>query len=267
MRVIYIDDELPARENFRFTVSSIPEIRSLELFRNGEAAVEWVRENPVDVAFLDIEMPGCNGLSLSTRLHEARPDMRLVFVTAYNQYAMDAWNTEAVGYVLKPYSAEDLRKQLERAIRFRPRSLKRVEIKTIPTLSVMIDGKSVMLKGEKPRELFALLVDRGESGVTTGEGIAYLWPDRPNDKDTQSLFRMTYKRLADFLGDLGVGSILASTGNRRALLTDQVDCDLYRILDGDKQAARLYDGQYLQEYSWAEDRNGQLYFMLGKDKE
>ncbi|MBQ2446493.1 MAG: response regulator [Oscillospiraceae bacterium] len=266
MRIICVDDELPARENFRFTVSSFPEVSSLELFRNAETAVEWVRNNPVDVAFLDIEMPGCNGLSLSRTLHEINPGMRLVFVTAYNQYAMEAWQTDAVGYVLKPYSPEDIRKQLERAVRYRPKPRKRVEIRTIPTLSILVDGKPLFLKRAKARELFALLVDRGESGVTSGESIACLWPDKPNSKETQSLFRMTYKRLADALEEEGLGELLISSGTRRALRTDQVDCDLYRILAGDEQTARLYDGQYLQEYSWAEDRNGQLYFMLHRDR-
>ncbi|MBR4308650.1 MAG: response regulator [Oscillospiraceae bacterium] len=262
MRVIYIDDEQPARDNFQWTVSRIPEVSSIELFRSGDAALEWVRENPVDVAFLDIEMPGCNGLSLSRELHRIKPDLRIVFVTAYNQYAMEAWQTDAVGYVLKPYSASDIRNQLERAVRFRPRPLRRVEIRTIPSLSISVDGKAVYLNRAKSRELFALLVDRGESGITTGEGIACLWPDRPNSKDTQSLFRVTFKRLLDDLEKEGLGHIIQTTGNYRSLCTDQVDCDLYRILSGDEQAARLYDGQYLQEYSWAEDRNGQLYFML-----
>jgi two-component SAPR family response regulator len=192
--------------------------------------------------------------------------MRLVFVTAYNQYAMEAWQTDAVGYVLKPYSPEDIRKQLERAVRYRPKPRKRVEIRTIPTLSILVDGKPLFLKRAKARELFALLVDRGESGVTSGESIACLWPDKPNSKETQSLFRMTYKRLADALEEEGLGELLISSGTRRALRTDQVDCDLYRILAGDEQTARLYDGQYLQEYSWAEDRNGQLYFMLHRDR-
>ena len=139
---------------------------------------------------------------------------------------------------------------------------KRVVIRTIPTFYVTVDGVALHLGRAKPRELLALLVDRGERGITTGEGIAYLWPDRPNDTNTQSLFRMTYKRLADALGEAGIDYIIGSREKRRFIRVDRVDCDLYRILAGDKQTARQYDGQYMQEYSWAEDRNGQLYRML-----
>ena len=89
-----------------------------------------------------------------------------------------------------------------------------------------------------------------------------LWPDRTNDASTQSLFRMTYKRLAAVLEESGIGNILVSAANRRYLRVEEVDCDLYRILSGDTEAQKRYDGRYLQEYSWAEERNGQLYRML-----
>ena len=66
--------------------------------------------------------------------------------------------------------------------------------------------------------------------------------------------------------DHGIAHVIGSEGSYRFIHTDQVDCDLYRILAGDKQTARNYGGQYLQEYSWAEERNGQLYWMLlGKE--
>ncbi len=262
MRVIYVDDEKPALDNFRFTVSSFSEIRSVELFQNVEDALDWVKTNPVDIVFLDVEFPGGDGISLAKKLRELNPSIRVIFITAHSDYALDAWEVDAVGYVLKPYSAADLRKELSKAIRFRPVPIHRVEVCTIPSFSVSVDGEPLYLSRSKARELFALLVDRGERGITTGEGIACLWPERPNDTNTQSLFRMTYKRLADALEKAGVGHIVASLENRRVLRTDQIDCDLYHILEGDEQAARRYDGQYMQEYSWAEDRNGQLTRML-----
>lgn len=261
MHVIYVDDERPALDNFRLSVASFREIGRLEMFQDGEEALRWAAAHPVDVAFLDMEMPGLHGLALALKLRELNPATRVVFVTAYSQYAMDAWGVDATGYVLKPYSPADIRKELDKCA-FRPLPSGRIVIQTIPTLSLTVDGQPVYLPGSKLRELFALLIDRGDSGVTSGEAIACLWPDRPNDANTQSLFRMTYKRLATALEDAGVGHIIASRENRRYLRVDQVDCDLYRILSGDAQAGRRYAGQYLQEYDWSEERNGQLHRML-----
>lgn len=261
MRVMYVDDEQPALDNFRLTVAPILEINSLVLFRDGESALNWTRKNVVDVAFLDMEMPGICGLGLALKLREIAPNIRVVFVTAYSRYAMEAWGVDAIGYVLKPYSVSDIRKELKKCV-YRPLPSQRIVIQTIPSLSVTVDGVALHLARAKIWELFALLVDRGDRGITTGEGISYLWPDRPNDASTQSLFRMTYKRLVDALEDAGIGHIIASQENRRFIKADQVDCDLYRILSGDRQTARKYNGQYMQEYSWAEERNGQLYRML-----
>lgn len=262
MKIIYVDDEKPARDNFRLTAASITEIESLEMFSDGEAAVSYAAENEVDAAFLDMEMPGLHGIALSLKLREANPNIRVVFVTAFSQYALDAFGVDAIGYVMKPYTVNDIRNELLKAANFRPLSAPRVTIETIPTFSVSVDGKPLYLGRSKPRELFALMVDRGEHGITTGEGIAYLWPERENDANTQSLLRMTYKRLTDALDEAGVGYIIASRDNHRFIKAEEVDCDLYRILSGDREAAKKYNGDYLQEYSWAEERNGQLYRML-----
>lgn len=261
MQLIYVDDEKPALDNFRFTTANFPEITSLTMFQDGSAALEYVKHNPVDAAFLDMEMPGLHGLGLALRLREAAPDICVVFVTAYSQYALDAWGVDATGYVLKPYTAADIRKELSKCM-YRPLPAKTVVIETIPALSVTVNGIPLHISGAKPRELLALLVDCENRGITAGEGIACLWPDRPSDANTLSLFRMTYKRLSASLEAVGAGHILVSKENRRFLRVEQVDCDLYRILSGDLQAAQKYDGQYLREYDWAEDRNSQLSRML-----
>ena len=265
MHVIYVDDERPAIENFRFTVAKIEEIKHLEMFQDGEDALEYVKKNTVDVAFLDMEMPGIHGLELAKKLKEYDSEIRVVFVTAYGQYALEAFSVDATGYLLKPYTISDIRKELNKCT-YRKLPSHQVTIQTIPSFSIAVNGKPMRISASKPKELLALLVDRGNAGITTSEAIACLWPDRSDNSGSQSLLRMTYKRLVDILEDNGIGHIIGSEGTCRFIHTDQVDCDLYRILHGDKQAARSYGGQYLQEYSWAEERNGQLYWMiLGKE--
>lgn len=261
MNIIYVDDEKPALDNFRLTVANFPEIKSLHVFQEGEQALEFAKDHTVDAAFLDMEMPGLHGLSLAKALKELDSQIRVIFVTAFGQYALDAWKVDATGYLLKPYTAADIRKELAKCA-YKPLPSHRVVIKTIPTLSIMVDGAPLYISGAKPREMMALLIDRGERGFTMGECIACLWPEREADPGTQSLYRMTWKRLADALEGAGVGDLLGTSDNHRFLKTNEVECDLYRILEGDKQAAKKYGGAYLQEYAWAEERNGQLYWML-----
>ena len=262
MDIICVDNEQAALDQFMLTTVLLPLVEDMQLFLDGESALVWAGSHNVDVAFLDIEMPGMNGLELARRLKEMDPNIRIVFVTAHEQYALDAFRVDAIGYVLKPYSREDIQRELDKAFRIRPRPVHRMVIQTIPNFSVSVDGNALQIRRPKVVELFALLVDRGERGITSGEGIACLWPERPGDSNAQTLFRMTYKRLADALEEAGVGDIIATKGNRRFLRENLVDCDLYKIMAGDAQTAKRYAGEYLCEYSWAEDRNGQLYRML-----
>lgn len=261
MRLIYVDDEQPNLDNFRHTVKDFPEVKSLDMFTNGEDAVEFAKNNVVDVAFCDMEMPGLHGLALAAKLKEINPQTRVVFVTAYSQYALDAFSVDATGYVMKPYLASDIKKELNKCQASPLPSSRKIVIRTMPGFSVSVGGKAVNISSAKSRELLAFMVDAGDKGVTTGEGITALWPDRPNDANTQSLFRMTFKRLADSLEVADISDILETRGARRFIRCDLVDCDLYRIMSGDSEAKKEYNGSYLQEYEWAETRNARLYQM------
>lgn len=272
MKVLYVDDEALALQNFKLTVQSFEEIDNLALFQIGKEAVKYISENPVDVAFLDVEMHGENGIDIARQIKKINDDILIVFVTAYKEYALDAFGVDAIGYVMKPYLKEDIKKTLNKVSRYLPNrgflnnsnnnNSKRVVVQTIPTFSVTIDGKPFHIGREKVLELFALLIENKDRGITTGEGIACLWPDRPNDTNTQSLFRMTYKRLIDALEEAGVDDIVESKNNRRYVNPDKIECDLYDILSGDVEAAQKYCGRYLSEYSWAEERNGELIRIL-----
>lgn len=261
MKIIYVDDEKPAIDNFRLTVANFHEIGELHTFQSGEESLDFVKKHTVDAAFLDMEMPGIHGLDLARALKAQNPNIRIIFVTAFSQYALDAWKVDATGYLLKPYTASDIRKELLKCT-YKPLPSHRVVIETMPTLSVTIDGSPLYFPGAKPREMFAFLVDCGETGFTTGECIACLWPDRAADANTQSLYRMTWKRLVDALESAGIGDIVTTLESRRFLKTEKVDCDLYHILAGDKLAQKKYSGDYLQDYEWAEERNAKLYWMI-----
>lgn len=261
MNVIYVDDELPAIDNFRLTMVNFKEITSLNTFQSGEQALEFAKNNVVDVAFLDMEMPGIHGLELARSLKEYDARIRIIFVTAYSKYALDAWSVDAIGYLMKPYTTAELRKELNKCV-YRPLPSHRVSIETIPSFNITVDGAPLHISSVKAREMLALLVDRGEHGFTTSECIACLWPDRKADASTQSLCRMTWKRLISALDAAGIGDIVDNSDNRRYIKIKSIECDIYRILSGDKEAAKKYSGAYLQEYDWAEERNAQLYWML-----
>lgn len=258
MNIICVDDEKPALDNFQLTVKDFPEVSSLHVFQEGKEALVWVKANQVDVAFLDMEMQSMHGLELAKRIKDIDPNISIIFVTAFEQYALQAFSVDAIGYLLKPYTYQEVKKELEKAARFSPAPRKRVSIQTMPGFVVTVDGERLLWGRTKVEEMFALLVDRGSEGVTTGEVIACLWPGRTADDSTQSLSRVTFKRMMDTLKEKGVDDIIATDGRKKYLLTQKVECDLYRILDGDQEKIKLYSGEYMRQYSWAETRNAQL---------
>lgn len=261
MNIIYVDDEKPAIDNFQLTVANFPEIKELHTFQNGKEALEFAKDHTVDVAFLDMEMPDIHGLELAKALKAHDHEIRVVYVTAFGQYALDAFGVGATGYLLKPYTAGDIHKELAKCS-YKHLPSHRMVVQTIPHLSVTVDGTPLQISGGKPRELLALLIESGERGLTIGEAITCLWPERSADAKTQSLYRMTVKRLTDTLESVGVGHVLYRKENCRYIKTNEIECDLYRILAGDKQAARKYNGEYLSEYEWAEERNAQLLSLI-----
>ena len=83
MKVIYVDDETALLDNFRMTVEGLSMVEELNLFRKSEEALKWAQDHPVEVAFLDIQMPGINGIELAKRLKGIDRNIRIGFVTAY----------------------------------------------------------------------------------------------------------------------------------------------------------------------------------------
>lgn len=255
MKIIYVDDEPMLLENFRLTVADISMVESLNTFGSSEDAITWAKDNPVDVAFLDVEMPVINGIELAKKLQEIDENIRIIFVTAFEQYALQAFGVGATGYLLKPYDESDIERELEKAARIIPVPKKKIVIHTMPDLWISIDGTPLSLRHTKQEELLALLIDRGEVGITSGDAINCLWGGMVS---SNSKYRVTFSRLKDMLREAGIEHIVASEGNKKYIRTDQVDCDLYRMLAGETEAIARYSGEYLRRFSWAEERNGQL---------
>ena len=112
MRVLIVDDEDPARAHLIRLLAAEPDIVVVGEARNGIEALEQIAEHAPDVVFLDVEMPGLNGLEVSRQLGSKPP--RIVFATAYDQFAVKAFEENAVDYLLKPIQADRVRKTLDR---------------------------------------------------------------------------------------------------------------------------------------------------------
>jgi two-component system LytT family response regulator len=148
LRVLIVDDERPARQKVRRILAGDEGVEAVFEAPDGLRAIEMIRAEDPDVVFLDIEMPGVDGFGVVEALSpESRP--HIVFVTAFDQYAVRAFDTYAVDYVLKPYDVGRLRTALGRV---RERAARK-------NGSAQMDAMVAAVRKDRPAPLHRLLVE------------------------------------------------------------------------------------------------------------
>lgn len=123
MKVLIVDDEKPARDRLRQLVEDFGNYEVVGEAANGEQAIGLATSLNPDVVLLDIRMPGVDGIETAHHLNAMASPPAVVFTTAYNEYAIDAFEARAIGYVLKPVRRERLRRALEHAARITGKTL------------------------------------------------------------------------------------------------------------------------------------------------
>ena len=114
MRIAVIDDERPARSELKHQLLDIHPEAVIDEGNSGAAALELAGENKYDLFFLDINLGDINGTVLVNALKNMQPDMKIVFVTAYSEYALKAFELGVQDYVMKPFSPKRLQKVMDR---------------------------------------------------------------------------------------------------------------------------------------------------------
>ena len=104
MKSIIVEDEFPAREELKYFINNHSQIQIINEFDNGVDVLKFIQENEIDVIFLDINIPLLDGMLLAKTINQFKTKPKIVFITAYKEHAVDAFELEAFDYILKPYS-------------------------------------------------------------------------------------------------------------------------------------------------------------------
>lgn len=251
MKFLVVDDEPLVLQDLEDTLKKVRPEAEVCGFGSAKEALAFAEKESPDVAFLDIELGYTNGIILAKQLKELQPNLHIIFVTSHEKYAVDAFSVHATGYLLKPVEADAIWRELT-FLYGEDSTARKVFIQTFGGFDVFVDGKAVLFKRAKAKELLAYLVDRKGCGVTTKEVCAILFEDSPYDKAQKNYFQTIVTELKNTLKQAGIQDILQKSRNNFAVNPQAFDCDYYRFLQGDASAVNQYRGDYLMSYSWAE---------------
>ena len=225
-------------------------------------AFEILSAQKADVVFLDVEMPGMNGIEAAQRIRDDFPETNVIFITGYKEYAYEAYQVFASGFLCKPVREKDVRTALEN-LRY---PLKKEEVpETQPgklrvqcfgSFGVFSGGDQVVFSRAKTLELFAYLVFRRGVMCTNGELVGILWGDEPADDNKFSYLRKLIKDLRDTLRAIGAEDVIKKEWNCIGVHTDKIECDYYNYLSGSSDKNDQYRGSFMSQFSWAEETVG-----------
>lgn len=261
MRILAVDDERLALDLLAGAIrEAAPEAELHTFFKAGEA-LSFAQDAPCDAAFLDIQMRAMTGLELARRLKEVCPDVNIIFVTGYREYAFDAMELHASGYIEKPATAEKVRYELS--------NLRHTVVPELPhaVLRVVCFGNFTVYTGAgellhferaKSKECFAYLVSRCGNPCSVRELAGILFEDMPYDHKQANYVQQIITALMKSLREAGAKQVIRKSYNALSVDPALLDCDYYRFCAGESAAVNSYQGEFMLQYSWAEFITGRL---------
>ena len=258
MKIIAVDDEKIALQGLLMSIEKAAPDAKITGFRYASDAIEYMKNEMCDVAFLDIEMKGINGVELARELKAINPDINIIFSTGFGSYRDVAFDLHASGYLIKPITVEGVKRELDN-LRRPVAPPKRVKVKAFGNFDVMYNGSPVVFKYQKSKELLAYLVDRRGAMCSTGELMAILFED---DGDHKVYYHKIRSDLIDALEAIKCENIIVQQRGLLGIAMDFIDCDYYDYLNGKTELSKLYHGEYMAQYSFAELTNAELFAKL-----
>ena len=228
-------------------------------FESSLEALRKARSTEYDTAFLSTTMPELSGLDLGQYLLEMYPFINLIFMAEDSEYAFAAMKMHASGYLLKPVSAEAIRREMD-DLRHNSaqKQQKRVFAQTFGNFELFVDGKPIEFRYSRTKEIVAILINNRGAETSNGEIIATLWEDEGDPDKKASYLSNLRQDLQNTLTRYKLNGLILKRRGRMAIAADKIECDLYDWLEKKEKSKYHYMGDYMNQYSWAEYTHAEL---------
>lgn len=265
MRAILVDDEPVILEELKLLLENNENIEVVGAYTDSLKVLQELSITRPDCAFLDIEMVGLSGIELAEKLAEKNPAIEVLFITAYNHYATQAFEVNAIDYILKPIRPVRLAKALEKI--YKKQKLEKplaplLKIRSFGTFEVFVGETPIKWSRAKPRELFAYLLQNEGKWVEKYKVCDDLWREHEPEQALANLQTAVWA-IRKTMNEVGCAQVKISYKHDRYMLQlldavwDLQQFDrVYRAfantgsLETVRTAERLYSGEYLSGEDW-----------------
>ncbi|MFA6075411.1 MAG: response regulator [Negativicutes bacterium] len=261
MKVILVDDERLLLKDLAQIMSVYKDVEIVEQFTSSLAALRYVCISPPDVAFIDINMPEITGIDLAEKILEVRPDVEIVFITAYDEYAIKAFELNAFDYLLKPVEEDRIEKtidKLRRAMAIKKPVVEKqdVHVQFFGRFELLISGNTVRWRSRKAQEFVAFLLSRPSKSAQKHVICEALYPDI-EEKNSLINIQSTASRARQSLADSGGNIKITYNNDGYQLVMPEFSSDLQEmqvlsknITGNSSQIKLLFKDGYMAENGW-----------------
>ena len=251
MRILIADDERFQHVEVHDMVEGIMPGNDYHYATHAGEAIDIIEKEKIDIAFLDIEMPGKNGLELAKSIKEISPSTNIIMVTAYSEYALDALKIFVSGYIVKPVMEDDMRQALENL----RNPVSRLTARCFGNFELFDrDGKPVRFGRQKSKELIAYLIVLRGAAATSGEICASIFDEEGDQKKQAAYLRRIATDARKDLEKAGFEEALVHQKNTYFIDRSVFECDYWDYIESSGYSGQSgYNGEFMNQYSWAEE--------------
>lgn len=258
MEILIVDDETLVLDNILFEMRKVFPKAKLVGLNNSKKVEEYIKDTTEknkypEYTFLDMRIGSVSGIYFAKLIKDNFPDTKVIFCTAYSNYACGEGNRCATGYLLKPIISNDIEKVVENIDdRWLENNLKEksLVVKTFGKLEIFYDGKEIVFGDEKQKELIAYLLFRGEP-VAKKNLVEVLWPDVSKEGERRRLFKTTFNAMMEELKKYNLECLIIKKLTTVAIDSEKIISDANEFRIGNNIAVNSYRGNYMDGYEWA----------------
>lgn len=254
MRTIIIEDDNLMLEAAKIIIEKNNYLNIVEAFNDANEALERLEELHPEVVFLDVEMPNISGIQVAKKIEKFNSNIQIVFVTAYEKYALDAFKVSAADYIVKPITEEQVNATVKKlikykdGIRFFEKETNRSKICTFGNFEVYGNKENELIKWPtaKVEELFAYFVVNRGNEVDRWILCDLLWPNASPEKALHNLHNSIY-RLKNILKNNAIEANVIYENRSYKMNFNTINCDLWKYEDYIKLNLEIKE-QNIEEY-------------------